>query len=89
MHGSLSQFKAAQERKKSRDSKRRKSFENGNQSFAGLDDNVEYDFPKLSETDMEILKRDIRNKLQADKKKNRIIIFSIILMIVLVVIYLA
>ena len=50
---------------------------------------MEYDFPKLSETDMEILKKDIRNKLQADKKKNRIIVFSIVLMIVLVVIYLA
>ncbi|WP_048331369.1 hypothetical protein [Bizionia psychrotolerans] len=89
MHGSLSQFKAAQERKKSRDSKRRKTFENGNQAFTGSDDKAEYDFPELSESEMEILKSDIRNKLQADKRKERIIVFCIVVVVAFVIVYFA
>ncbi|OBX24348.1 MULTISPECIES: hypothetical protein [Bizionia] len=86
-HGSLSHFKAALERKKSRDAKRRKTFDDGSQAYKSLDAKTEYSFPELSDAEMETVKEDIRKKLEADKRKERLIGAVIIVTVVIALAY--
>ena len=88
-HGSLSQFKATLERKKAREDKRRKTFESCNQYFKVLDEQTEYNFPELSEVELETVKQNIRDRLQTQKKKKQFIVISIVVFLVLIIVYLA
>lgn len=86
--GSLSQFKATLARKIERNQKRQ-SRTDRNSVYKSSDEKPEYNFPQLSETELEKLKNDIRNKLKADRRKQNIymlIIFAVIICLILILI---
>ncbi|WP_158974978.1 hypothetical protein [Cellulophaga sp. L1A9] len=87
-HGSLSQFKATLARKIERDQKRQ-SRAVRNSDYKDSDEKPEYNFPELTEKELEKVKSDIRKKLKADRKKEYIYIsiaFVVIVVLVLVII---
>lgn len=88
MHGSLSQFKATLARKKERNQKREARSDRNRTSYKGSDSKPEFDFPKLSESELEKLKSDIRKKLKSDRKKELITIVIILAILTLVILYL-
>lgn len=89
--GSLSQFKATLARKIERNQKRQTRSDRNSTSYKSSDSKPEFDFPKLSESELEKVKSDIRKKLKSDKKKELItiiIIFAIFAILALVILYL-
>ena len=77
-HGGLSQFKSALARKKSRKDKAQGKFDRKKLGFNSHDSKPEFDFPNLSESELENLKNDIRVKAKSDRRKE-LILLSIIL----------
>lgn len=88
MHGSLSQFKATLARKKARKDSQQGKFDRKNLNYKSSNTKTEFDFPKLSETELKKVKNDIREKLKSDNKKKLISITIIIVILVLVIMYL-
>ena len=76
--GSLSQFKATLARRMARKEKTQGRFDRKKLGFKSSDSKPEFDFPKLSESELEKLKEDIREKAKSERKKE-FIIFGIIL----------
>ena len=75
--GSLSQFKATLARKQARKDKAKGKFERNRLDFKNSDPKDEFDFPKLSDSDLEDLKSEIRSKAKSDRRKE-LILFGII-----------
>ena len=86
--GSLSQFKATLTRKIERNQKRQARSDRNSSSYKSSDSKPEYNFPKLSESELEKVKSDIRKKLKSERKKEFIIITIVIAILVLLIIFL-
>jgi hypothetical protein len=82
--GSLSQFKATLARKIERNQKRQARSDR-NSSYSNSEAKPEYNFPKLSETELEKVKSDIRAKLKSERKREYIKISIIFVVIIFVI----
>ena len=78
--GSLSQFKATLARKKARKDKNQGKFDRKKLGFKFSGQGQEFNFPELSEEELEVVKNDIRKKL---KSKKRIEFAAFILLLLL------
>ena len=85
--GSLSQFKATLARKIERNQKRQARSDRNSTSYKSSDSKPEFDFPKLSESELAKVKNDIRKKLKSDKKKELKTIIIILAILGLVILY--
>ena len=85
--GSLSQFKATLARKIERNQKRQARSDRNSTSYKSSDSKPEFDFPKLSESELAKVKKDIRKKLKSDKKKELKTIIIILAILGLVILY--
>ncbi len=86
--GSLSQFKATLARKIERNQKRQARNDRHSSSYKSSDSKPEFNFPKLSETELEKVKSDIQKKAKSDKKKELITILIVFAISILVILYL-
>ncbi len=86
--GSLSQFKATLARKIERNQKRQARSDRNSSSYKSSDSKPEYNFPKLSESELEKVKSDIRKKLKSERKKEFITITIVIAILILLIIFL-
>ena len=86
--GSLSQFKATLARKIERNQKRQARSDRNSSSYKSSDSKPEYNFPKLSESELEKVKSDIRKKLKSERKKEFIMITIVIAILFLLIIIL-
>lgn len=86
--GSLSQFKATLARKIERNQKRQARNDRNSSSYKSSDSKPEFDFPKLSESELEKVKSDIRKKAKSERKKELIIIAIIFIILTLIILYL-
>ncbi|WP_194767414.1 hypothetical protein [Tamlana sp. I1] len=86
--GSLSQFKATLARKIERNQKRQARNDRNLSSYKSSDSKPEYNFPKLSETELEKVKNDIRKKAKSERKKELITIAIIFIILTLIILYL-
>lgn len=84
--GSLSQFKATLARKIERNQKRQARSERNSTSYQSSDRRSEFNSPKLTESELEKVKIDIRKKARLERKKEIIKIF-IGLFIILAIMY--
>ncbi|WP_048331189.1 hypothetical protein [Bizionia psychrotolerans] len=86
--GSLSQFKATLARKIERNQKRQARNDRNSSSYKSSDSKPEYNFPKLSESELEKVKNDIRKKAKSERKKELITIAIIFIILTLIILYL-
>lgn len=86
--GSLSQFKATLARKIERNQKRQARNDRNSSTYKSSYSKPEYNFPKLSESELEKVKSDIRKKLKSDRKKEFITITIVIVLLVCIIIFL-
>lgn len=85
--GSLSQFKATLARKLERKEKRQsRSDRNLNYNTSHL--KPEFDFPELTESELEKVKDEIKNKIKAEKKKELIITIVVFVAVISIIFYL-
>lgn len=68
-HGSLSQFKATLARKIERNQKKQARSDRNSSSYKSSDSKPNFDFPKLSESELEKVKKEIKRKAKQDRKK--------------------
>ena len=87
--GSLSQFKATLARKIERNQKRQDRSDRHSPNYKSSDSKPEFDFPKLSESELEKVKSDIRKKLISDRKKEIITITIVIAVLTCIIIILS
>ena len=87
--GSLSQFKATLARKIERNKKKQARSDKHTSSYKSSDSNPEFDFPKLSESELKKIKSDIRKKLKSDRKKEFITITIVIVVVILLIVFLS
>ena len=76
--GSLSQFKATLARKMARKEKAQGKFDRTKLGFKSSDSKLEFDFPKLSDSELEQVKKDIRKKIKS-RRLTELIIFGTVL----------
>ena len=81
--GSLHHFKANMARQKARKAKNEGKFDKSDFLDYTQKGITEYDFPKLSDSELEELKKQIRNELKTDQRKNNLIYLSIFLVLVI------
>ncbi|MCI2230520.1 hypothetical protein MC378_15195 [Polaribacter sp. MSW13] len=86
--GSLSQFKATLARKIERNQKRQARSDRNSSSYKSSNSKPEYNFPKLSESELEKVKNDIRKKAKSERKKELITIAIIFIFLTLIILYL-
>ena len=86
--GSLSQFKATLARKIERNQKRQARSDRHSTSYKSSDSRPEFDFPKLSEFELEKLKSDIRKKAKSERKKEFITITIVFTILILLIVFL-
>lgn len=86
--GSLSQFKATLARKIERNQKRQARSERNSSSYKSSNSKPEYNFPKLSESELEKVKSDIRKKAKSDRKKELITLAIVFIILTLLILYL-
>ncbi|WP_349664817.1 hypothetical protein IZU89_07875 [Cellulophaga lytica] len=86
--GSLSQFKATLARKIERNQKRQARSDRHSTSYKNSDSKTEFDFPKLSESELEKVKSDIRKKAKSERKKELIVIAIVFVIMTLIILYL-
>lgn len=86
--GSLSQFKATLARKMERKQKRQARSDRNSSSYKSSNSKPEYNFPKLSESELEKVKNDIRKKAKSERKKEMITIAIIFIILTLLILYL-
>ena len=84
--GSLSQFKATLARKKTRDDKRDGKIDSS--SYKVYDSKPEYGFPKLTDSELDKVKTDIREKIKAENRKELILLVIVFLILISIIIYL-
>ncbi len=76
-HGILHQFKAALERRQARKDQNDGKFNKSKLDYNTSDAKTEFDFPELSETDMETLKEKIRADIRVGKRKDFILVLFV------------
>jgi len=86
--GSLSLFKATLARKIERNQKRQVRNDRNSSSYKSSDSKPEYNFPKLSESELEKVKNDKRKKAKSERKKELITIAIIFIILTLIILYL-
>ncbi|RKN83225.1 hypothetical protein [Ulvibacterium marinum] len=86
--GSLSQFKATLARKKARKDKSQGKFDRKKMGFKNPDSKPEFNFPKLSESELEKVKIDIRKKIKSDRRNELIILGIVFIALALLILYL-
>ncbi len=79
-HGSLHQFKAFLERRNARKEKTSGKFDKGSLDYDSSESKTEYDFPSLSESELEKVKEDIRKKIKKEKRIQLIVVISLIVL---------
>ncbi|MET1260540.1 hypothetical protein ABV409_14435 [Flagellimonas sp. DF-77] len=72
--GSLSQFKATLARKQARKEKAKGKFKRNRLHYTSKDTEREFDFPKLTATELEEVKNKIRSKAKAQRRKERVVL---------------
>ncbi|MCB0748644.1 MAG: hypothetical protein KDC52_17835 [Ignavibacteriae bacterium] len=85
--GSLSQFKATLARKIERNQKRQARNDRNSSNYKSSDSKPEYNFPKLSESELEKVKNNIRKKAKWERKKELITIAIILIILALIILY--
>ncbi|UOY08464.1 hypothetical protein L0P88_07875 [Muricauda sp. SCSIO 64092] len=85
--GSLSQFKATLARKKVRKDKNQGKFNRKKLGFKSADTNYKFDFPDLSESELEEVKTSIREKLKSEKRIETIVLILFFLVGFLILVY--
>lgn len=85
-HGSLAAFKQTLARKKARDVKKKSLYNNKHEVSKSTEKKTVINIPKLSASELEIVKRSIKKKLIKERLKTRVSV-SIILMLFLVIIF--
>lgn len=86
--GSLSQFKATLARKIERNQKRKARNDRNSSSYKSSNTKTEFDFPKLSKSELKKVKNDIRKKERSERKKELIITVIIFIILILISLYL-
>ena len=86
--GSLSQFKATLARKIERNQKRQARSDRHSTNYKNSDSKTEFDFPKLSESELEKVKSDIQKKAKSERKKELIVITIVFAIVTLIILYL-
>lgn len=86
--GSLSQFKATLARKSERNQKRQARTDRHGSNYKSSVSKPEFDFPQLSETEMDQVKTEIREKIKSDKKREQTTILIILVFLISVVLFL-
>ncbi len=87
MNGSLGHFKAILQRRKERQQKSEGKFEKQKPSYSS-EQPPAYNFPKLSEQELEKVKQDIRLKIKAENKKQLLILVAVAILLLSVLFYL-
>lgn len=87
--GSLSQFKATIARKIERNQKSQARNDRNSTAYKSSDSKPEYNFPKLSESELEKVKSDIRERLKSDRKKEFLTFTIVIVLLICIIIFLA
>ncbi|RDK85371.1 hypothetical protein [Marinirhabdus gelatinilytica] len=72
-HGSLNAFKATLARKKARDRKKKSLFDTKTEGHNHSTEKTEYNFPKVSEEELEEIKEGIRRKFKNRRRKNLVV----------------
>ncbi len=84
-HGSLNAFKATLARKKARDVKKKSIYDKNITGTYNSDQETEYNFPKLTDSELENVKLSIRRKLKNDRRKSRILgAITLLILIILI-----
>ena len=78
--GSLSQFKATLPRKQARKDKAKGKFERKRKAMKNPNANTDFNFPKLSNKELEELKREIRSRANSNWRKE-LIFFGLLVVI--------
>ena len=86
--GSLSQFKATLARKIERNQKRQARNDRNSSNYKSSDSKPEFNFPKLSDSELEKVKSDIRKKAKSERKKEFITITIVIAILILLIVFL-
>ena len=85
--GSLSQFKATLVRKKARVTKNEGKFDRKKLGFKASKNKLEFGFPELSESELEVVKGDIRKKLKSQKRIELIVLSILAILGLMLIIY--
>jgi hypothetical protein len=85
--GSLSQFKATLARKIERNQKRKARSDRNTSSYKNSDLKSHFDFPKLSESELEKVKSEIRKKAKLERKKEIITIAIVFIILGSIILY--
>ena len=83
--GSLSQFKATLARKKARKDKNQGKFDRKKMGFKKSESKPAYDFPELTDTELEKFKIDIQKKKKREGKVEFIFIVVVFFLIILAI----
>ena len=86
--GSLSQFKATLARKQARKNKTKGKFERNRLDTKSADSKTEFDFPKLSDTELKELKDKIRVEATSNKRTDLFIFVFLVLVVLCLLIFL-
>jgi len=81
MNGSLGQFKATLQRRKERKEKNGGMFGKKPLSLQQIDRSSQFDFPKLSATELEQIKTEIREKIKSDNRRHWLVSIMIIILV--------
>lgn len=83
--GSLSQFKATLARKKARKDKNQGKFDRKKMGFIKSESKLVYDFPELTDAQLEKFKIDIQKKKKSERQVELIFIVFVFLLIILAI----
>jgi len=86
-YGSQNAFKTTLARKKARDNKKKSIFDN-NSDYKYSNKKTEYNFPKLSKTELEKAKTRIRKKIKSYRRIKQLITFTVFILLAIAIIYL-
>lgn len=86
--GSLSQFKATLARKIERNQKRQARSDRNSSNYKSSDSKPDFDFPKLSESELDKVKSDIRKKAKLERKKEIITFIIVFIILGSIILYL-
>ncbi|WP_224488667.1 hypothetical protein [Robertkochia flava] len=85
--GSLAQFKATLARKMARKEKAQGKFDRKKMGFKNSGEKEEFDFPKLSESELEKVKSEIREKFKVERRNNLILLGLIVIIAIGILLY--
>jgi len=86
--GSLSQFKATLARKKARKEKSQGKFDRKKFGFTNSDAPTECNFPKLSDSELEKVKIDIRTKAKSERRREYVLFVLLLIGVLGLLLYL-